>query len=109
MKEELVTELMKKGIKLLDIQLKKNVDGLAKIIEEFEKSGEDTSEYFTDQLKELFNKFLLNLGSIEMLHSLVSPFYDSQQMTIGSPIPQEVKDAIKESAEDQESESEDEA
>ncbi len=76
MNEETIQELMKLGILLFDKQLKRSIDSLSQVIEDFEKNGADDNEYFIEQLKNVHTKFVVNIGSIKMLGSLLNPIYD---------------------------------
>lgn len=59
------------GMKIFEGNLKDNIDSLTKIIEEYELQNNDETEYFVDQLKDMKNNFLLNVGAMQLLQELL--------------------------------------
>ena len=96
MNEETVQELMKLGILLFDKQLKRSIDSLSKVIEDFEKNGADENEYFIDQLKIVHTKFVVNIGSIQMLGALLNPIYGEAMSVMDDQTSEAIREQIEE-------------
>ena len=96
MNEETIQELMKLGILLFDKQLKRSIDSLSKVIEDFEKNGADENEYFIEQLKNVHTKFVVNIGSIKMLGALLNPNYDEAMSVMDDQTAEAIRKQIEE-------------